>query len=518
MQKNKLSSEDIEEFDDAVLVADVESGKQDAVDLEAVIPEIEGEEGEEESAKKQAVSSKVVFKSGLWYTISTFLFSSIAFITTPIIVRVLTKSEYGAFNNMASWIGFVVIFVSLCLDQTIIRAKLDYEEEIDSYALSVLIAQSIFTCIVFGIFWIFHTAISDYTGIDSKYFLVMFLYTFFLNAYSVFVVRERAHYRYKVYSLVTGFIVVGYCLFTLYLVLTMENKLDAIVYGNFVPYIVVGLIFYILIIKDAKCVKLEHVRYAVKLGLPLLPHTLSIILLESSDTIMITNILGAEFTALYSLSSKVPNMVSVLSRSMNGAWAPWFLDTLKAGDKKTLTRVSSIYFIIFLSLVFGVMLIAPEIVYIFGGQKYLEGLVLVPALIVGVIFQSAYTMYVQVEFYEKKMSTVSTATLFAAIANVVLNFVFMKTFGYQVAAYTSLSSYVLLFSLHYRRAYKLGYKTIFNPKIMFGGLFLALALIYPMLILYKFRIIRYIVTVVYGSIVLLYLFKNRKLIKSFMSK
>ena len=211
-------------------------------------------------------------------------------------------------------------------------------------------------------------------------------------------------------------------------------------------------------------------------------------------------------------------MVSVLSRSMNGARAPWFLDILKAEDKKTLTRVSSIYFIIFLSLVFGVMLVAPEIVYIFGGQKYLEGLVLVPALIVGAIFQFGYTMYVQVEFYEKKMSTVSTATLLAAIANVVLNFIFLKVFGYQAAAYTSLMSYVLLFSLHYRRAYKLGYKTIFDPKIIFGGLFLALALIYPMLLLYKYRILRYVVTVIYGSIVLLYLYKNRKLIKEFIKK
>ena len=75
-----------------------------------------------EIKKDEKVSSKVVFKSGLWYTISTFLFRSVAFLTTPVIVRVLSKAQYGDFNNMQSWLGFATIFVSFCLEQTIIRA------------------------------------------------------------------------------------------------------------------------------------------------------------------------------------------------------------------------------------------------------------------------------------------------------------------------------------------------------------------------------------------------------------
>ena len=51
---------------------------------------------------KDKVSPKIVLKSGLWYTISNFAFRAVAFITTPIFARILTKAEYVEFNNISS--------------------------------------------------------------------------------------------------------------------------------------------------------------------------------------------------------------------------------------------------------------------------------------------------------------------------------------------------------------------------------------------------------------------------------
>ena len=471
-----------------------------------------------EQAFQNKVSSKVVFKSGLWYTISTFLFRSIAFITTPIIVRVLTRSQYGDFNNMQSWVSLLSIFASCCLEQTIIRAKLDYEDETDSYSYSILVSQAVLTTVVFLIVGLFLDPICAYTKIDPGYFFIIYLYVLFSNVYGVFVTRERAHYRYKAYSLTTGLMIVAYCLLTVFLVLKMTNKLDAIIFGNYIPYIVAGAVFFGIIAKDGKHVSWEHVKYALPLGLPLLPHTLSIILLGSSDTIMITKMLSADFTALYALSSKIPNIVSVLLNSMNGAWAPWFLDSMKANDKTGIKRISSIYYKIFLILITGIMLLAPEVMLVLGGEKYLPGLKLVPPLIAGCVFQFAYTMYVQVEFYEKKMRTVSTATAIAAATNIALNFMFMRLFGYQVAAYTTLVSYGVLFGLHYRAACRLGYSNVFDRRVIFGGLGLTLAMIPVLLFLYQLRLIRWIVILVYGIFLLYYLYKRKDLILKFYKK
>ena len=42
---------------------------------------------------EKKVSANIVVKSGLWYTVSNFAFRSVAFITTPIFARILTKAE-----------------------------------------------------------------------------------------------------------------------------------------------------------------------------------------------------------------------------------------------------------------------------------------------------------------------------------------------------------------------------------------------------------------------------------------
>ena len=40
-----------------------------------------------------------VISSGIWFTISNFFVRSIGLVTTPIFTRMLTKAEFGSFNN-----------------------------------------------------------------------------------------------------------------------------------------------------------------------------------------------------------------------------------------------------------------------------------------------------------------------------------------------------------------------------------------------------------------------------------
>ena len=79
------------------------------------------------STKKK--SSGVVLKAGIWYTVSNFVFRGMAFITTPVFTRLLTKGEYGDFSNFASWMSILVIITSCDLQTSIIRSKLEFEDD-----------------------------------------------------------------------------------------------------------------------------------------------------------------------------------------------------------------------------------------------------------------------------------------------------------------------------------------------------------------------------------------------------
>ncbi|WP_338817298.1 oligosaccharide flippase family protein [Parvimonas micra] len=462
------------------------------------------------------VKGNVVLKSGIWYTISNFLFRSIAFITAPIFSRVLSKDDYGQYNNIASWVAVMSILFACDIHSSIIRAKLDYEEDLPSYSFSALVLSNIITISFYIVFLIFGNQISAFTGIDKKYFHIIFLFILFQEAFYNFITTERAFYRYKAFSLLTGLIVVSTSLLSVFLVVLCNNKLDGRVYGQYIPYVVIGLFMYILIVKRGKTIKKSYLKYALFFSLPLVPHQLSLIVLGSSDRIMLTKMAGTEHTAIYSVAYIITVIIYALLDSMNKAWAPWVLDNLKQGNKRLIKKYSTKYFGLFFVMIVGILLVAPEVMLFLGGKKYIEGVGVLPPLIIGCLFQFAYTMFVQVEFFEKKMKVVAMGTTVAAIVNIVLNYIFIGKYGYIAAGYTTLAGYVVLFLIHYNTICKLGYKKLFDLKTILTCLAISFPMILIFELIYKNNIIRYILFVIYMILFVYILFINKKRIKKLL--
>lgn len=450
----------------------------------------------------ETVQTGVVLKSGIWYTISNFAFRAIAFITTPVFSRVLSQAEYGEYNNINSWVAILVVLAACDLHSSIIRAKLDFEEDLESYSFSVLTLSSIITIAFYLLFILNGEILGHWLGIEKKYFHIIFLYILFNEAFYTFITLERAHYRYKAFSLLTGISIVTTSLFSVILVLVLNNKLDARVYGQYIPIIIIGICMYLLIICRGKVVRIKYYKYAIALSLPLVPHQLSLILLSSSDRIMITKLSGAEYTALYSIAHIIMSIIAILLDSMNKAWAPWLLDSLKAKHFKEIKKTTTIYFLLFVILIIGVLFFAPEAVMILGGRKYIKAIYVLPPLIIGCLFQFTYTMYVQLEFYEKKMKTVAVGTAIAAVINIILNYFLIPIFGYVAAGYTTMMGYLILFVIHYITISRYGYKNIFDRKVIFLILLIAIIITPLCSILYFNNSVRYILGGIYFLLIL----------------
>lgn len=213
----------------------------------------------------------------------------------------------------------------------------------------------------------------------------------------------------------------------------------------------------------------------------------------------------------------ISNIVGIFLDSLNKAFAPWILDSMKAGKNDAIKRMTIPYFGIFVIINIGILLVAPEIVWILGGEAYRDSIFVMPPLIIGCVFQFVYTMYVQVEFYKKKMRMVAIGTSIAALINIGLNYVLIPKFGYIAAGYTTLIGYVVLFLIHYYTVCKLGYKNLYDRRVLFGGLALALAIMPIMIALYHTRTLRYAVLILYVAAIFLALFHYRKTISNFIA-
>jgi len=100
------------------------------------------------------MANNKVLKATIWYTISNFMLKGVSIITTPIFTRVLTKAEYGSYTNLVSWYSLISIIATLSLVSTMVSARFDFKDDINSYIKTNLIFGSSVAFIISGILWI----------------------------------------------------------------------------------------------------------------------------------------------------------------------------------------------------------------------------------------------------------------------------------------------------------------------------------------------------------------------------
>ncbi len=466
----------------------------------------------------QQNSSVAAVKSGVWFTVCHMLTKTVGFLTTPIFARILTKAEFGDYNNFHTWIGIFLYVTSLNLDASLIRAKYDYKDELDDYISSMVCLSMISTVTWYGVTLLLISTVEKLTLMSQFEIHAMFLYLLFYPAIQIFQTRERYHYRYKTNVFVTLLYVIGTALLSVILVMLMQNKLTGRIIGTIIPVAIIGFVLAFLIFRKSFSIKTKYWKYALPFTLPFIPHLLSMFLLGSMDKVMIKQICGSEDLAKYSLAYTVGTIISLLVSSMNNAFSPWLSEQLNGGQFDKSKKVSVPYVAFFaLAAVMGV-LITPEVLLIIGGEGYLEAKHVVPQVFAGCVMQFVYCMYVNVEQFYKKTVGMAIASVSSALFNFVTNYIFIRQYGYNAASYTTFFSYLLLMILHVFIVKKLMKMNVFKDLyvILIAGVTAAL-LIASNLIIDMF-IVRYILFAVLFVIFMCIAYKNRQIALKFLKR
>ncbi len=436
-------------------------------------------------------------KSGAWYTVANFLTRSVGLITTPIFTRLLTKPDFGAYNNYTSWLAIATIIVTMYLDSTFISAKFDFKDKFDEYIFSTLSLSTVSALFWFVIINVFSSFFADFLKLDIHYINCMMVYLLFLPAINMYQTRERYYYEYKKTVLISLLLTIGTAAVSVLLVIIMDNKLSGRIYGSASVTIIIGLILYFWIIRNGKRIKIEYWKYAIPICIPFIPHLLSLTLLNSLDRIMITDICGEEDNALYSLAYNCGALITILVTSMNTAFGPWLGEKLHNEQYVEIKKISKIYISVFMYMCLGVMLVTPEILWLLGGNQYLEAKYVMPPITCGVAFQFLYSLFVNVEQFKKKTVGMAIASISAAVLNLILNYVFIPQYGYIAAAYTTLVGYLWLLLANMYLVKRIGYKKVYDYK--FVALVVIAIMIFTIFVnfLFSYTVIRYAFLAVY---------------------
>ena len=266
-------------------------------------------------------------KASFLYLVGNISTKAIAFITIPLFTRLLTPDEYGIVNTYSSWVHIASVLVTLSLYNSFRMAYVENKDDFESYCASVIRLSGLLFIISMVVATVFMLISADVKNIWWMIYccLIQAYGTFCVTAMSTKYMLQFNYTKRAVYMIIPNAFCAILALLLMYL--NTENR----IFWRIFAYVLVYIAFICVTLLETRKgrTKREYWKYAITYSLPLVFHGLSLVVLSSSDRIMITSLVGAAQSGIYSLVYNLGLIATAVATSLEGIWLPWFITKLK---------------------------------------------------------------------------------------------------------------------------------------------------------------------------------------------
>lgn len=455
----------------------------------------------------------VQLRATIWFFVCSVLQRGISVITTPIFTRLLSTEEYGQFSVFNSWLTIAQIVVTLQLAGGVYTMGIVKFKEEEKVFTSSLQGLNLVLCLAWtGVYWIFRDFWNQLFSLTTVQMLAMLLMIWSTAAFSFWMTTQRNQYRYHLLVAVTLAVSVAKPVIGILFVVNADDKVTARILGlALVEVIAYSGFFFMQVYRGKKFYSGKFWRYAIAFNLPLLPHYLSNAILGSSDRIMIQRMVGVSAAGIYSLAYSISQIMTMVNEALNKTMSPWLYQKIREKNYAAIPKVVYPSLILIAAANLALIAIAPEAVAIFAPPEYQEAIYVIPPVAMSVFATYLYLCFAPFEFYYEKRIWTTIGTLTSAVANIILNYIFIQLCGYQAAGYTTLVCYLVNSFMHYffmRKVCKVYLDDLkpYNLRtlLLITGVFMGIGFLY--IPTYANPILRYTYTI----LLLIILFTQRK--------
>jgi O-antigen/teichoic acid export membrane protein len=218
--------------------------------------------------------------------------------------------------------------------------------------------------------------------------------------------------------------------------------------GNLVASVVVGLIGAWVIFRNVQLsFSTKMLKTGIVYSLPLFPHFYSHFLISMSDRAILSQYSSLDVVGVYTIAYSLAGALQVVVQSGNSAILPEFArDADLKSNESELVQLSTYYLLAAGFATVGFTVITPTFVLLFFSSEYVAALSIIPVLGLAFLFVALYNIPMNMlSQRDRETRFIPIATLTAAGLNLGLNLLFIPTYGIWAAAFSTLSSYALLF-------------------------------------------------------------------------
>ncbi|RGT08965.1 polysaccharide biosynthesis protein [Dorea formicigenerans] len=389
-------------------------------------------------------------KSAVVYTASSVFTRGLAIISVPIFTRLMTTEQIGVVNIYNSWYSLISAFATLSLTSGgFAVAMKEYSDRRDEYESSILTLTSIVAIIIALAYAIAPLFWQKTLGLPNSLIVLMLIGFLFAPARDFWLSRQRYEYKYKFAGAVSIITAIVATLASIIAVVYMSNQdIEETALGRlFANYIIIygvaATIWIYILLKGKKMYCKEYWQMSLAISIPLIGYNIAGQVLNVSDRMMIGRLVNNSAVGIYGTLYTVSSLSLLVWQAINASFVPYLFQNIEKKNhniKKISNMLLEAYAVIAVLLTF----FAPEIVKILATKEYYEAIYIMPSIAAGVFFTSYANLYSNIAVYYKKTKYVMYPAIVAAGINLVLNYIFIKLFGYMAAAYTTLFSYIVL--------------------------------------------------------------------------
>ena len=397
-----------------------------------------------------------------------------------------------------------------------------YKNDITKFTIATQTLTNLLTIIFFVIAFSFWPITENLTKMPREVFVLLMLYMIVQPAYTCWLIRKRTSYQYQPAVVVTIIYTLANVIVPMLAIIKINNTAVIKYEATLISSIVICGIFYFrnfncrLIVKEWKIIKKQWI-FLIRFEAPLVLHSLSYLILNQADRIMIGAMVGNSQAAYYSVAYSLASVVNIFQNSINQALLPWRYEMLEKKQYKKISDVTTYLLLGMAGIVLLVILIVPEVMKLLFTRNYYEAVWSIPPITLGVYFMFLYTIFVNIESYFEKTQYIMYVSVSCGIINIVLNYICIKLFGYIACGYTTLISYILFACGHYYFMNKILQKEIQGIQVVNKNSILIISIMVIVVslfvtIIYPYMLVRYGVV----CVLIICVLKNKNRISKFV--
>ena len=387
---------------------------------------------------------KLLLSNTVIFAIGNILVKLISFFLIPLYTSVLSTGQFGEAELIHSTIEILLPIMTLCIVEALYRFSIDKNtdyKQLFSTVCGVIILGDILVacgCIVFYMF--------------TRYIYMLQFYALFVTIVLYRLTTQFARglghsKRFAAYGVINSLILVGSNI--IFLVI-LNGGISHYLLSFSISYGVSAVIAFIFSQEynyfDLKKYNVSKLGELLKYSLPSVPNMLSWWVNNLSDRYIIFLICGVNTAGLYSVASKLPAMINLITSVFQQAWQ---YSAAKEIDKKNSTYFFSNIFRVytyFCVLSCSILIIFNKIICkILLQANFYTAWIFVPVLLLAATFGCIGTYFGVFYNAIKKNKMLMFSTLVGAIVNIILNFILIPLFnGMGAAIATAISFFIIM--------------------------------------------------------------------------